>query len=201
MGTTAKIECRTCGAMCTPHQLRRHHGPTKPVCLAHKAWVRMEAEDLRPAGSFYALLDMAGASFIRLPTYAWWQEPVYGEPDWETGEVEVIDYATVEVVDLVPVVPKWARDLAKRLTVDKRLARQLGFTQKRRLVTVKARPKTPKRPAVEETTRVWKTCDLDKPMPIELRARILRVALNNEVARELIADDPEAAGRIIKDMV
>ena len=208
MGETSKIECRWCGAMASLMILKRDHGRWAPKCVSARTEKRLREKEWCAAGQYAAVLTLAGITKMA-PLYRWWNEPVYGDPNRHTGEVKVIGWTKMEIISYEPVVPEWAWHLAHRLTTDKQLARRLGHVQRKRLRIMK-RPmvarKSGKRGTVHEEDRsveqvkVWEDCDIDKAMPIERRARILRVAASNPLARELIYDDPEAAAVIIAEV-
>lgn len=182
------MECRFCGDEVSLKIMKRDHGPIAPKCMGHRWYKWWCAQGMCFAGQCAALIDLAGGAMTKnVPCYVYWE---------------------VEMVEFVPVVPVWVYDLAVKLTHDKELSRRLGFTQKRRLILSAAdaaKGRSPLRSSSSTTLTdkrgVWEVCDADKVMPIKMRAKILRVAMNNELAREMIMDDPEAAGRLIRDLL
>jgi hypothetical protein len=107
------------------------------------------------------------------------------EPDEETGEVQQ-GWRLDEMVEFVMVCPRWAKQLAKKLTRDHDLGRRLGYVQTKQLkVRQKGKPQ-------------WEACSKAKTLPIEVRARIIRAAAASEMSRTLIEDDPEAAALILR---
>lgn len=208
MGTSARIQCRWCNKICSIAILKRDHGEVKPRCVGER-WINKLTElGWRGAGSYTALLSEVGL-VKRIPLWIWYRIPVDKDGN-ELGSWADESYAqtvTTEMVSFTSCTPVWAYDLARKLSRDKGLARKLGFTQKRELV--KEYKVTTRKTALgrgtihtkEVVAKRWQACDLDKQLPMHLRVRIMRVAANNELARELIFDDPEAAGRIIKDIL
>lgn len=196
-----RIECATCGRM---HRIseREHHGPTSPRCLYKK--YQNALPDYCGAGAFTSLLEEAGL-VKRLPGI--WKHWKYVHCETKV-ECSSRDNGAIMVaqedVYFYAVAPKWAYDLAHKLSRDKSLGRALGYVQKRKLVTAHEpipgtkNPLNPKRPAYK-VTKTWTMVDEDKLLPMKVRVEIMKVAARSELARELIMDDPEAAGRLIRD--
>jgi hypothetical protein len=124
----------------------------------------------------------------------WWRDREFKE-DPDRGRTFLGWGATQEAVTFEPSCPRWAWEMAKQLTRDKGLSRRLGYVQKKQLHRYK---KDTTKGIV--TAKRWSDCDLDKIMPVHVRVKILKVAASNEIARELIIDDPEAAAVIIRDI-
>jgi len=208
MGHVTKIECRWCGRMTSLRMLKAQHGKNAPFCVARRTQQRLDEIGWRFAGQFGALLSKAGIAKMA-PAYVWWREPVYREEEVEEGSRSrgfrmvtrrVLDHwgDVQESLTFEATCPVWAWEMAKRLTRDKQLARRLGYVQKRQLVSQTISTRTSKG-QTPRTERVWRECDIDKLLPVHVRVKILRVAATNEIARELIIDDPEAAAVIIRD--
>lgn len=196
MGSSStRVECRLCLEWCTIDAYRKHHGPVAIRCLANRTKTLMKEAGEVFAGNMAGVLVAAGL-VRRLPWGSWY---------WiDHGKDRERDkrYEKVLCTSFEPATPGWAYDLARRLSRDKGLARALGFTQKRRLVKTYM-PRTRSKGGVTIHDKVvikkeWTAVDLDKVLPLHVRAQILRVAAANPVARELIADDPHAAGIIIR---
>lgn len=215
MGDVAKLECRYCHKMVSLKVMREHHGAVKPKCVHERSSQWINEHRYRGAGSYTALLHEAGVVKM-MPLYVWWRIPVDAngnEVGW--GDKRFDHWVPYEYVQFVACVPEWSYELAKKLSTDRTLARRLGFTQKRQLVThyepVKSASSSgyPKggykfsadRQTVKIKSKEWQACDKDKQLPMHLRVKIMRIAARNELAREMIFDDPEAAGRIIKDVM
>jgi hypothetical protein len=94
------------------------------------------------------------------------------ERDHVSGKFIQSDFTSFELVT-----PAWAYKLATELMCEN-LARRLGYVQKRMRQTLPLGTK-----------------------PYGLRLRILQIAANNPMARELISDDFDAAITIIRDML
>lgn len=183
--------------------LRRDHGQHAPLCVHNRTIARLKSIEWCEAGNYRGVLELAGV-IKRAPIFRYWIDPVYGEPD-QFGEVKFIGWVRVEISSFEPVCPSWAYDLAKRLTKDKALARRLGYVQRRQLMYLKAPGMVEKRKpfgrsAIVPDQKVWQDVDIDKVMPVEVRARIIRAAANNGLVREMISDDPEAAALILREV-
>ena len=192
-----RLECSTCHRM-YPIKDRDKHGPTTPRCLHRRSVAWMQENQYRTAGSFMAVLREAG--LVRMvPFYVWYTiflDANGNEVHWRDSRM--MARKPVEYASFVAVAPVWAYDLAHKLSRDKTIGRQLGYVQKRQQVTVKRAvysKGTQLQPAVKE----WRDVDIDKVLPLRIRAEILGVAARNTLARELIMDDPVAASRIIRD--
>lgn len=205
MGSSAKIQCRWCHKMCSLAILKRDHGEVKPRCVGERWITKLEELGWRGAGAYSALLSEVGL-VKRIPLYVWYRFPADkdGNEVGSWSDPAYTQYVTTEMVSFTSCTPTWAYDLAKKLSQDKHLARKLGFTQKRELVkTYGTKVTKNKRVHLHEqvvTSKRWQACDLDKQLPMPLRVKIMKVAAKNELAREMITDDPEAAGRLIKDL-
>lgn len=206
MAEAARIECRYCGKMCTIKVLKSTHGRTAPKCISLR-WEKWIADNqYRGAGSYTALLAEAGL-VKRVPLFVWYRTPIDAQGNmldsWQ--DPRYVKTAEEHLVSFHPVTPVWAYELAKKLSTDQTLSRRLGFTKKRELITErhpvdhKVTYKGTHRGKV--IAKVWQSCDKDKQLPMHLRVKIMAIAGRNELAREMIFDDPEAAGRIIKDVM
>lgn len=215
MGDVAKVECRYCHKMVSLKVFREHHGEVKPKCVDIRWQQWIQDNRYRGAGSYTALLHEAGVVKM-VPLYVYWRLPVDKDGNEVSGfHDKRYDHTVLhEYSCFTAIVPEWSYELAKKLSTDRTLARRLGFTQKRQLVThyepafKKATssgfPKggwtSPKAQELKIKSKEWQPCDKDKQLPMHLRVKIMKVAAKNELAREMIADDPEAAGRLIKDL-
>ncbi len=193
MGETSFVECAWCHRLVSLAAHRKHHGKWGPRCLQHRTNEMLMAGDLRYAGAFAALLEAAGVTRL-VPTEFWYWETVESPVDEETGEIREV-HVQHHVVGFTRAAPRWAYELAKRLTQDKKLAARLGYLQLRQLVRIKAEYNGP------DVASAWRDVALPKTMPFAVRAKIIRVAGTNSVAREMVYDDPESAAVIIRDSV
>lgn len=205
MSNTSRLECRFCGSFKTLAILKKDHGPTAPICRAIRDDQRMRSQDLRLAGQFGRVLEAAGLTTQGLFHVWQWEKIPDDEVVWKTDDeghtrADAM-YRRLDFLSFELVVPTWAHTLAKRLTQDHDLARALGYTQKkmRRTITTVVGKKNGAKAQMIVPTKEWVACDKSKALPFSVRVKILRVAGTNALAREMINDDPHAAGIIIRD--
>lgn len=184
------LECRYCHRQVTLKKLREHHGKLKPECIYYRAWSWMYDRDYRMGGRDSRVLELAGvAKYIPVGRPFYWQhnETV----DQDTGEVRS-SYTPVDVADFVPVAPQWAITLARRLMDDQELVSRFGrFKLEDRKLTLLEQKKMKDLGVAEKGKKMV--------IPIELRAKIIRVAAQSAMTREFAADDLDVVLAIIRD--
>ncbi len=173
-----------------------------PLCLSIKWVTWLNENDYAHAGSYKVLLHEAGL-LKQVPLYVYfyvWIKPDGTESFWRDkgAAPELREYAS-----FTPVTPLWAKELAIKLTRDKKMARALGYTQTKVLHRERVQVGSKKKGGKVEfkERKVWAPVDRDKVLPMHLRVKIMKVAARSALAREMIMDDPEAAGRIIRDAI
>lgn len=186
----SKIECRWCKRMASPKTLKAKHGKTRPECLYYRAWYWMRENDWTVAGRDSVILDLAGVT-KQAPA----GRPFYWdrneEVDPETGEVKT-SYVQAEIAYFVTVAPKWATTLARKLMDDQELIKRFGRfrLEKRSLHTME-----------QKNLHALGVKEKGKKMviPLELRAKIVRIASQSGMTREFAADDLDVVLTIIRD--
>lgn len=164
-----------------------------PRCIAAKNWAIMLENDERQAGKDTRVLERAAVT-RRAPIFFWYMREVEpAELDDEGQIVTYAKYAQTELVQFQAVAPRWAINLARRLMDDQALVEKFG-----RFNVEKREPNTRSYRARQAVGR-GEDPSRKKVIPIELRARIISIAAQSAMTRELFDDDLDAALTLIRD--
>lgn len=185
-----RTRCEHCGSEVSDFILGRDHGPGMPKCVAAKWYEWAQANEMDRVGSYLAVLEQAGAPLKQVHCLVWRYEQALDEKG-------VTHWKRIFEIEVVPFAERWLLRLCRRLLGHDgaAVAQALGFRQKRRMVAVDYGCEVP---AGADTRGCppgvyWTPCDIPKNLPVELRAKIVRAALDNPLAREFVEGDLEVA--------
>lgn len=194
MGSGTKIECRNCGRMVTLRKFKEEHTKSHPVCTFYKWWAWMYENDWKDAGRDRAVLELAGVTRI-LPVgrpYIWVRMPhPDGAIDQRTKEVAMV-WKQELLTNFVHVAPKWAVELARKLMDDQALVLRFGKFKLEKRTMGTRRQLAAHQAGIKEK-------NMKAVIPLELRAKIVRIAAQNAMTREFAGDDLDVVLTIIRD--
>jgi hypothetical protein len=171
-------------------QLKKHHGKWAPNCLYIRTWAKLNEDEWCDASKYHRVLDLAGVTKQRPigRPYYWAENPDWVQAVARSGDryPTYVSGATIQRWVWTPciifdtVVPKWARQLAYRLTSDQDFIKKVGGSRRK---------------VRTSESLIYFRYEL----PIEMRARVIRAAAANAMSREFMEDDLEAALILLKD--
>lgn len=171
--------------MCSPKVLRERHGKNVPECMYYRAWAWLYDNEWRLAGRDAAVLELAGVT-KQLPA----GRPFYWERVADPNSDRSL-FEQREIVHFATAAPQWAITLARKLMDDQALVKRFGrFRLEDRQFT---------RSEAQQQAALGVPKGKKMVIPMEMRAKIIRIAADNAMTREFAADDLDAVLTIIRD--